>query len=228
MELRALWKVARRRWWLIALPSLAALAYATYGYATSPAGSVSYSTQIRYTAATPPDDERPTYEDESYYPWLASEYVVNALTDWVRTGSFAEEVSKQLAEQNIDIPAGALQGRIAADNARSVMTLTLNWGDADQLAAIAEAATYVLQERSAVYFPPLSAVGVQVVALDAVSVSPIPPPISARLDPLIRFALGAGAGVGLAFLVEYLDPTLRDRSEIEALGLAVLAEIPRS
>src|SRR5574341_867195 len=191
MELRALWKVARRRWWLIALPSLAALAYATYGYATSPAGSVSYSTQIRYTAATPPDDERPTYEDESYYPWLASEYVVNALTDWVRTGSFAEEVSKQLA-------------------------------------AIAEAATYVLQERSAVYFPPLSAVGVQVVALDAVSVSPIPPPISARLDPLIRFALGAGAGVGLAFLVEYLDPTLRDRSEIEALGLAVLAEIPRS
>ncbi len=34
-------------------------------------------------------------------------------------------------------------------------------------------------------------------------------------------------GVALAFLTEYLDPTLRSRSEVEALGLPVIAEIPR-
>src|SRR5688572_12037929 len=98
MELRQLWKIARRRWWLIALPSLAALAYAVMLYLRAPAG-VSYTTAIGFTAAVPPNGEAIGYEDESYYPWLASEYVVNALTDWVTTGSFADEVSAALKAQ---------------------------------------------------------------------------------------------------------------------------------
>jgi capsular polysaccharide biosynthesis protein len=35
------------------------------------------------------------------------------------------------------------------------------------------------------------------------------------------------AGVGLAFLLDYLDRSVRDRAEVEALGLTVLSEIPR-
>jgi len=34
-------------------------------------------------------------------------------------------------------------------------------------------------------------------------------------------------GVALAFLAEYLDPTLRSRAEVETLGWPVIAEIPR-
>src|SRR5687768_1716219 len=87
MELRQLWKIALRRWWLIAIPSLAAFAYAAFLYTrTAPSGG--YSTAMRFTAAEPPVEEEATgYEDSSYYPWLASEYVVNALTDWVSTGT---------------------------------------------------------------------------------------------------------------------------------------------
>lgn len=226
MELRALWKIVKRRWWLIALTGLAALALAVYTYISTPTGGGSFATSIRFTAATPPSSDRPTYEDSSYYPWLASEYVVNALTDWVQTSSFTEEVSLELGRQGIEIPAGALQASISADNARSVMVLYMNWHDAGQLEAIAGAVAVVLQERSTTYFPQLDVVGVDVVALDEPAIGAVPPPLSARLEPLVRFALGLAAGFALAFLVEYLDPTVHERAELEALGLAVLSEVP--
>jgi capsular polysaccharide biosynthesis protein len=225
MELRMLWKTARRRWWLIALPALAALAYAAYGVMTAPGGS-SFGTSVSFTAAAPPQGDETSYEDGEYYPWLSSEYVVNALTDWVRTSTFAEEVSAELASQGLDIPPGALRPAIAADNERSVMVLYLNWGDPEQLQAIAEAAAVVLQTRSVAYFPQFGAGNVEVVPLDSPSIGPVPPSLSSRLEPLVRVALGLAAGVALAFLIDYLDPTLHERAEVESLGLPVLAEIP--
>ncbi len=225
MELRGLWKIVRRRWWLIALPALAALAYAVYGYLkVPPAGG--YSTSIHFTAAQPPRGGDTLYEDTRYYPWLASEYVVNALTDWVRTNSFAREVSAVLAAEGRDIPAWAIQGNLAVDNARSVMVLTLNWNNPDDLQAIAEAASTVLKERSTDYFPQFGEEEVRVIALDEPVIGPVPPSITARLNPLIRFGLGLAAGAALAFLVEYLDPTLHERAEVERMGLPVLAEVP--
>jgi capsular polysaccharide biosynthesis protein len=224
MELRQLWNIGRRRWWLILLPSLAALAYAMLGYTrTPPAGG--FTTAIRFTAAEPAEKDAEGYEDSSYYPWLASEYVVNALTDWSKTSSFAEEVSTALASQDVEIPASALQGRISADNERSVMVLYLSWHNPEELAAIASAASQVLETRSSAYFPQVSAV--RVVALDEPAIAPVPPPLSSRFDPIIRFGLGLAAGIALAFLFEYLDPTLRDRREVEAMGLRVLVEVPR-
>ncbi len=64
-----------------------------------------------------------------YYNWLTSEYIVNGLTDWVKGGEFALAVSEQLAEQGYEIPAHEIQGGLAADNARSMLTLSLTHGD---------------------------------------------------------------------------------------------------
>lgn len=227
MELRELWKVVLRRWWLVALPTLAALALVAYGAVSAPPAAT-YTTSIRFTAATPPTDEEDQgYEDSEYYPWLTSEYIINALTDWVRTGSFAEEVSAVLAAQGIEIPAAAIQPGISADNERSIMVLYVTWPDAGQLAAIAEAAVVVLDERSTSYFPQLGEGGVEVVPLDAPTIGRIPPSLSSRLEPLVRVAVGLAAGIGLAFLVEYLDPTIRERREVEGLDMPVLAVVPR-
>lgn len=227
MELRQLWKIARRRWWLILLPPLVAVALVAPALVGSaPAGG--FSTGMRFTAAAPPEDDAPTYEDAEYYPWLASEYVVNALTDWVRTGSFAAEVSTVLADQHeIELAPAAIQGSIAADNERSVLLLNMSGGDADTLAAMASAATTVLETRAIDYFPQFGEDGIEVVALDEPVIAAVPPSLSARLEPLLRVALGAAVGVALAFLIEYLDPTVRERREVEALGIPVLAEVPR-
>jgi len=227
MELRQLVKILLRRWWVIAVPAVVALAYAGYGYVTAPP-SGGFSTSLRYTASVSTSAVEPeNYEDAALAPWTSSEYVTNALADWVRTGSFAEEVSAELADSyEFEVPPGAIQSSIAADNERSVMVLFLSWGDPAQLEIIAEAATTVLQEKSGEYFPQIGEVGVEVIALDDPVVGAVPPPLTARVEPLIRFGLGLVAGVALAFLVEYLDPTVRERGDIEAMGLAVLAEVP--
>lgn len=227
MELRELWKVVRRRWWLILLPTLAAAALTLPGMLRAPAAGGGFATSIRFTAATPPEPETTSgYEDREYYPWLTSEYVVNALTDWVRTSSFAMEVSAALAEQSIEVPPGAIQAGIAADNERSVMSLHLSGADSEILAKTAEAAAEVLRTRSVEYFPQFGASGVEVVALDVPAIVPVPPPLSARFEPLVRIGLGLAAGVALAFLIEYLDPTVRERRQLERLGMLVLAEVP--
>jgi capsular polysaccharide biosynthesis protein len=39
--------------------------------------------------------------------------------------------------------------------------------------------------------------------------------------------LGLFVGLGLAFLAYYLDATLRHQEDLEALGLTVIATLPR-
>ena len=40
-------------------------------------------------------------------------------------------------------------------------------------------------------------------------------------------ALALGAGVALTFLLDYLDDSVRNKSELEAMGVIVLAEVPK-
>jgi capsular polysaccharide biosynthesis protein len=226
MELRTIWKVLRRRWWLVAVPALVALAYAAYGYVKSPPRG-GFSTSIRFTAGSACDAPAKDYQDCQYYPWLTSEYVVNALTDWVKTSSFSEAVASELKTKGIDVPAAQIQGSISSDNQRSVMTLGISGGDAGQLAQIAAAAITVLQTRSKDVFPQVGTQGITVIPLDEPVIGAVPPSLSDRFNPLVRFVLGLAAGVALAFLVDYIDPTLHERNEVEKLGLQVLAEVPR-
>jgi capsular polysaccharide biosynthesis protein len=39
--------------------------------------------------------------------------------------------------------------------------------------------------------------------------------------------LALAAGIGLALLAEYLDPTVRERAEVMAMGMEIMGEIPR-
>jgi capsular polysaccharide biosynthesis protein len=47
------------------------------------------------------------------------------------------------------------------------------------------------------------------------------------MGPAIKLGLAVFVGVGLAFLWHYLDPTVHEAEELEALGWEVLARIPR-
>ena len=58
-------------------------------------------------------------------------------------------------------------------------------------------------------------------------VNPIAPGIRSQLDLPLRVALALLAGLGLALLAHYIDPTVRDRAELERLRLPVLGEIPK-
>jgi len=47
-----------------------------------------------------------------------------------------------------------------------------------------------------------------------------------QLDLPLRIAVALAAGLGLALLAEYMDPTVRDRDELETIGLSIIGEIP--
>ena len=48
-----------------------------------------------------------------------------------------------------------------------------------------------------------------------------------QLDLPLRVLLALAAGIGLAFLWDYLDDSVRDRADLEQMGIAVLGVVPR-
>src|SRR5262245_24774163 len=125
MELKQLWAVIRRRWWLVLLPAVVALIVALPSLRTVISPPVTYTVTIRFTASqTPNADNAHTFQDQSYIPWLASEYAVNNLATWMNTSeSFAHEIADKLQTAGKTIEIGAIRGAMRADSARSIMTL---------------------------------------------------------------------------------------------------------
>lgn len=224
MDLSEFWKIFRRRWVIAIIPAIIVLAWGVATYQPVP---MAYNAGVRFIVGQPPGSAATDADEQRYYNWLTSEYIVNGLTDWVRGGKFAEAVSKYLATQGHDVPAGAIQGGIAADNTRSMMTVSVTAGDPDQLAQILDGAIVILTEDNAAALPQLGGETAVLTQLDEPIISPIAAGIRSQLDLPLRVALALAVGLGLALLAHYLDPTIRERAEIEKIGLSIIGEIPR-
>ncbi len=223
MELRHYLTIALRWWYLLLLPPLIVGAY---GLATYQPPAVSYSAGVRYAVGQPAGLADSVGYDPNYYRWLTSEYVATALKDWVSSRSFAEAVSAKLAATAVDVPAAALQGALGADNSRSILVIYLTWGNAEQVPAIFAAITAALQDNAPV-FPALGGLAAAAVPLDAAQPGAVAPSLRNRLDLPLKVAVGLAAGVALALLAHYFDPFVRDRRDLEQLGLTVLGDVPR-
>lgn len=224
MELRHYWKLFKRRWLLVFLPIAVVLAV---GLATYKVPPPVYNVGVRFIVGQAPAADTATSDQERYYNWTASEYVVNGLTDWVTGSRFAAAVSQELAAQGLDVPSEAIQGSLAADNSRSMLTISLTYSDAQLLARMIDAVAKVLIEQNADALPQLGGETAVLVQIDQPIVNQIPAGIRSQLDLPFRLLLAIVAGIGLALLVEYLDPTIRERDELARLGLPVMGEIPK-
>lgn len=233
------WQLIKRWWYLLLIPTVVAFLWSLPALSTALNPPETYGASIRFTAAAAPDeanaiaadtDNLPrsgTYEDTAYVPWLASEYVVVNLPQWVTSTSFAQEVSAELAGQGIEIGSDEVRRAFSADSARSILTVYFGWDDETELTAIATATIKVLQERNQSYFPQFANAPAQIVPLDDVEVNQTVPPMNTRLNPFIRIILGLGVGVGLATLAAYLDDCIYGESDLRKLEIEVLASIPQ-
>jgi len=225
MELIAIFKVLLRRWWLILIPTVIVAVFSVPEIINNePQSAGGFNTVIRYTAAQQ-EEALPQREGDFQDVWLASELTVNAFTDWVRTNRFAQTVAAEAATNGLEIAPNAFG--IAADNERSIGQVFISWGDDAELVTLADAVITVMQTENADAFPQLGGEPAQVVILDDPQIAPVPAALPSRLRPLIQMILGVVVGVGLAFLVEYLDPTLREKDDLERLGLDVIVTVPR-
>jgi hypothetical protein len=77
------------------------------------------------------------------------------------------------------------------------------------------------------YFPQLAGVQAKAVLIDGPGIGLLGRSLRDKLDLPLRLFVALLAGVALAFLWDYLDNTIRDRAEVEALDLMIIGEIPR-
>ncbi len=228
MELRQYWHVVWKRVWIVVVIVLVVFGASLLLRATPPPV---YQATIRFLVGISPEERQGEYYTyDRYYTWLASEYLADDFSEVVKYSTFAQDVSARLAQgdSSLVLPPGVIQGATVAEKQHRILTLYLTWGDPDQLAAIAEAAAQVLQEEGPGYFAQVGVGGAQVAVIDAPVVMLVPGSLRERLDLPIRLFLALLAGLALTFLLDYLDDTVRDRRELETMGLTVLAEIPPS
>jgi capsular polysaccharide biosynthesis protein len=218
MELRQYGLILWRRWWLIALLLVLVLAISLLTY--RPPDPL-YQATMRFAVGIEGQTPVQAVSGEGRSDaWLASEYLADDLSEVLKGGDFASRISQEVG---FAVPAGT----IFASREHRIMTVTITWGDRDQVQAIAEAVGAAVEDAGAPYFPQLEGVKAQAVLIDGPAIGQVGRSLRQKLDLPLRLFLALVAGVGLAFLLEYLDDTVRGRSEVEAMGLAVLGEIPR-
>jgi capsular polysaccharide biosynthesis protein len=227
MELRAYWLIIRRRLWLpVGLALFVGLMtlIVQKPWLPSPA---SYSASMRFNVGIQPERIPGVYTYDRYYSMLTSEYLVDDLGEIVRSQVFASAVSQQLAQEGINVPAGAIGASTQPGKLHRILTVNVGWGDEKQLRAIANAIAATLTQHSADFFAQFSASEADIRVIDPPVVSVVAPPARKQLDLPLRVALALAAGIGLAFLLDYLDDSVRDRRELEQMGFVVLGEVPR-
>ncbi len=226
MELRSYWYIIWRRIWVVVALLLIVIAVSLlFREPTAPV----YQAGLRFIIGVPPEPLRGDYYTyDKYYTWLASEYLADDFSEVVKSGAFAANVTNHLKEggASIQIPAGAIKGATVAEKQHRILSMSITWGNPAELEQIAQAAAETLQEDGSKYFSQLGEEKALVHLIDSPVVTQIPPNLRQRLDFPIRLVLALIAGLFLAFLIDYLDDSVREARELEKLGLTVLGTIP--
>ena len=230
MNLLLYWQILKRRWLTMLIPTVMVLilTVATAEEAVIPPPV--YTVGVRFLVAPPDIDENEIpnlIEDEEnrYYQWLTSEYVVNGLADWVNSIRFAELVSEQAAAEGVAIDPLAIFGNISSDAIRSRLTMTVNYGDRDDLAVIMDQAIAAVVTQNGLGVPHLNGETAVVMLLDEPIINEIAPSITGQLDLPVRIVIALFIGVLVGVLMEYFDPYIRSSAELEEAGLDVWGEI---
>lgn len=219
MELRRYWRIVWRRWWLVvALVGIVLVVSLIMYQEPEPVYVATMRFAIGIEGSEPVNAASGEGRSDA---WLASEYLADDLSEVLKGGDFASRVSEEVG---FEVPAGT----IFASREHRIMTVTVTWRDRDQVQAIAEAAGAAIEDGGAGYFPQLVGVEAQAVLIDGPGIGQAGRSLTDKLDLPIRLFVAFVAGVALAFLWDYLDDTVRDRAEVEALGVSILGEIPRS
>jgi capsular polysaccharide biosynthesis protein len=224
MELRQYWQIIYRRWWIIVALLLVVL---LISLVMRPTRAPVYVASMRFMMGLEPEAKTGDYYTyDKYYTWLTTEYLVDDVSELVRSGAFAQAVSQQLASAGITVPAGAIHGSTQAGTLHRILTVSIVWGDSEQLAQIANAVVAVLPGEIARHFAQVGNSGVYASLIDPPGIGAVGASLREKMDIPIRLLLALVAGVALAFALDYLDDSVRNKGELEKGGVTVLAEIP--
>ncbi len=227
MELRTYLRILKRWWWIPAGLVALTLAFSLVTLKPWQPRPPSYAMSMSFSVGVRPQQLPDQFTYDGYYTALSSEYLIDDFSEIVKGSEFAGAVSQRLAEQGVVVAPGQIQGSTQTGELHRILTVTIYDSDPDRLAAIADAVAATMTEDADQFMPRLLEDQGAVYLVNRGGVVPIGPSLKQRLDLPLRLVLAFLAGIGLAFLINYLIPRIYDRNDLEALGIDVLAEIPR-
>lgn len=225
MELKWYLQVLWRRWPAVVILPLLVAAFAIYQDTTR---TEQYSANARLAVVRMPDGE-PTgdFRYDEYYNFLTSEFNIDDLVETVRGNVFARAVAERMNDAGIDIGAGEVQGAIASDRQHRILSVTTSTSDPERTLAISQGVVEELEARPELYVDVhTEGAGASVRAIQ-IPEGASPDSTRAQLMLALMVMVSVGAGVLLAFVVDYLDDTLYEAETTAAvLDLPVLAHVP--
>ncbi len=230
VEIRNYTRIAWRWSWLIVgLPALVVL----LGLLRQAPQQTGYVANMRFSVGLVPEARNGVaYTYDRYYTWLTAEYLVDDLSEIVKSREVAQAVAQEAAAQglSVQIAPGAIQSATGAGKLHRILTVSLSWPNPAELEKLANALATVLSEGKASYFIQARNEGMPIVMhlIDPPSIAPMGLSLRSRMDLPIRVSLALLAGMALAFFLEYLDDSVHGPADLRALGLDVLGTIPRA
>ncbi|GAF65033.1 capsular polysaccharide biosynthesis protein [Bacillus sp. TS-2] len=149
--------------------------------------------------------------------------LINTYNEVMRSPAILDLVIEEL---NLDISVNSLKSSlsISSENNSQVMNLTVEHTDPAMAVNIANTTATVFEEK---IIDLMNVNNVNILA--PATLGEIPSPVSPNptLNMAIALVVGLMLAVGLAFLLEYLDPTIKSEEELEKLlELPVLGVVP--
>ncbi len=225
MELRLYWTILRQRAAVVVGTFLVALAAAAASIYLLPQATSSYSAALSIAVRPQPLPPSATqYFSDDYYSYVASEYANDDLIEILQSGQFMQQLQAQVQATG-GKPVG---GSITAKKAHRVVEITVGSGTASGAVALANgvAALLTAPDAQSKYFSLLTNRIETVSVVDGPRLEPQSAGRSALLNLAARALVGLALGIGLAFLLEYVDESVRPGEVEGLLGVPVLGEIP--
>ena len=227
MELRSYWRILRRRRWVVLGVTLVALIAAIVSVAALPQPLPTYQATVVIAVSptnVPPPSSNP-YGD--YYLYIASEYLNDDIMSIVESGSFNRIVAARYAGRPEGPPSASIKGK----KAHRVITFTVSADRRSDALDLAQGIIDLLREPrpgEPRYLDQFSEQRPRVAVIQDPELTVEPGVRRGAFDVGMRTLLGLIVGLALAFLLDYLDDTVRDRRDAEQqTGLPVVGEIPR-
>jgi capsular polysaccharide biosynthesis protein len=231
MELREYWAIIRRHWWLPVSITLVALIASTV---VAVRGATAYRTDMRLAVSTlpTPDPNGALYYDPTYYANLDSEYLADDMSEFMTSRAFADEVHRELASSAtpMDVDVGSIMSATRTKKTHRFIDISVTTPTPEQGAAIAGSISRILGDPNHVaqYLTALTAYKSKMEIVTPPVTGRATTPLGMVSEIALRTLIGLIVGIALAFLVDYLDQSVRTREEAERLlEVPVLGEIPK-
>jgi capsular polysaccharide biosynthesis protein len=222
MELRAFWNVLVRWRWVVLVVAGAAIVASGVLAVLQPPG---YKAQTVLAFSAPPTQASislPGLDEQNR--GLFAEQAVDDFTKIVPTNGFAQGVAKRLSF-SMD-PRTIERAWTVKKQAHHLLSIEVSAATEDRAVELARAASDEVTQNGAAYYKALNSQDLAVAVPDPAHSEGI----SGRLLDFLfigaRIVTGVVVGIGLAFLLNYLDDRINEVEDAELLGLRVIGSIP--